>query len=205
MAYLPSIEAAQKHVPADLDAESRQRIAGPSSLAILCPRPPLVFWNLGLRVWQPADSAAWHECHGKCGQCGQCTVRSNPDSCGAANIAIAPSKWSSTTSINFERRVTASRFSHIPLHHDSARAIPYSQSVEQGHGYDRDVTRSGPGGRSRADESRRAGGKSGLHRTRWWVTPTGRKARESATESIPPRGVAALRADTPRGKGEKVR
>jgi hypothetical protein len=29
-------------------------------------------------------------------------------------------------------------------------------------------------------------GKSGLHRTRWWVTPTGREARESATESIPP-------------------
>jgi hypothetical protein len=31
------------------------------------------------------------------------------------------------------------------------------------------------------------GGKSGLRRTRWWVIPTGRKARESATESRPPR------------------
>ena len=30
-------------------------------------------------------------------------------------------------------------------------------------------------------------GKSGLHRTGWSVTPTGRKARESATESRPPR------------------
>ncbi len=39
-----------------------------------------------------------------------------------------------------------------------------------------------------------ARGKSGLHRTRWWVTPTGRKTRESATESKPPQG-----------KGETVR
>jgi hypothetical protein len=31
-----------------------------------------------------------------------------------------------------------------------------------------------------------AGGKSGLQRARWWVTPTGRKVRESATESRPP-------------------
>ena len=31
------------------------------------------------------------------------------------------------------------------------------------------------------------GGKSGLHRTQWWVTPTVRKDRESATERIPPR------------------
>ena len=30
------------------------------------------------------------------------------------------------------------------------------------------------------------GGKSGLHRTRWWVTPTVRKDRESATENRPP-------------------
>ncbi len=35
---------------------------------------------------------------------------------------------------------------------------------------------------------RAAGGKSGLRRIRRWVTPTGRKARESATESKPPRG-----------------
>ena len=34
-----------------------------------------------------------------------------------------------------------------------------------------------------------SGGKSGLHRTRWWVTPTGRKIRESATESKPPKPV----------------
>ena len=33
-----------------------------------------------------------------------------------------------------------------------------------------------------------AGGKSGLHRTGWWVTPTDRKVRESATESKPPEG-----------------
>src|SRR5260221_4839690 len=30
------------------------------------------------------------------------------------------------------------------------------------------------------------GGKSGLHRARWWVTPTVRKDRDSATEKIPP-------------------
>ena len=35
-----------------------------------------------------------------------------------------------------------------------------------------------------------ARGKSGLHRTGWSVTPTGRKARESATESRPPCGHA---------------
>ena len=29
-------------------------------------------------------------------------------------------------------------------------------------------------------------GKSGLHRARWWVTPTGRKPRDSATENKPP-------------------
>src|SRR5438445_2456802 len=32
----------------------------------------------------------------------------------------------------------------------------------------------------------RDGGKSGLPRTRWWITPTVRKDRESATERIPP-------------------
>jgi len=31
------------------------------------------------------------------------------------------------------------------------------------------------------------GGKSGLHRAGWWVTPTGGDPRESATENIPPR------------------
>ncbi len=34
-------------------------------------------------------------------------------------------------------------------------------------------------------------GKSGLHRAGWSVTPTGRKARESATESRPPHGSCA--------------
>ena len=34
------------------------------------------------------------------------------------------------------------------------------------------------------------GGKSGLLRTQWWVTPTVRKDRDSATESIPPRRFA---------------
>ena len=34
------------------------------------------------------------------------------------------------------------------------------------------------------------GGKSGLHRARWWVTPTVREDRESATESKPPIGKA---------------
>ena len=38
-------------------------------------------------------------------------------------------------------------------------------------------------------------GKSGLHRTGWSITSTGREARESATEKKPP---------TPVGKGEKV-
>lgn len=32
-----------------------------------------------------------------------------------------------------------------------------------------------------------SGGKSEHDRTRWWVTPTGRKARESATENTPPK------------------
>lgn len=35
-------------------------------------------------------------------------------------------------------------------------------------------------------------GKSGLQRTGWWVTPTGREIRDSATENKPPRG--SLRA-----------
>jgi hypothetical protein len=42
-----------------------------------------------------------------------------------------------------------------------------------------------------ATSARRAastGGKSGLRRMWRWVTPTGREARESATESKPPRG-----------------
>src|SRR5438552_16689216 len=42
-------------------------------------------------------------------------------------------------------------------------------------------------------------GKSGLHRARWWVTPTGRKPRESATESKPPM------ASSPQGRGDQAR
>lgn len=58
---------------------------------------------------------------------------------------------------------------------------------------------SGPGGRC-VDVVRRGRGKSGLHRARWWVTPTVREDRESATENIPPAAVQ----QSP-GKGEKVR
>jgi hypothetical protein len=54
----------------------------------------------------------------------------------------------------------------------------------------------------------RSGGKSGLRRTRWWVTPTVREDRESATESKPPNtvrvpGLAPLSESC--GKGETVR
>jgi len=48
---------------------------------------------------------------------------------------------------------------------------------------------------------RDAGGKSGLRRTGWSVTPTGREIRESATENRPPNGLAR----EVRGKGETVR
>lgn len=41
-----------------------------------------------------------------------------------------------------------------------------------------------------------AGGKSGRRRTGWWVTPTGREARESATESRPPMGEEGVRLQT---------
>jgi len=37
--------------------------------------------------------------------------------------------------------------------------------------------------------ARKRRGKSGLHRARWWVTPTRGDPRESATESRPPRAV----------------
>src|SRR5205823_8281633 len=58
--------------------------------------------------------------------------------------------------------------------------------------------RSLPGKRRAWPDKLPGRGKSGLHRTRWWVTPTVRKDRESATESIPP-------CENPsRGKGEKV-
>ena len=50
-------------------------------------------------------------------------------------------------------------------------------------------------------------GKSGLHRTQWWVTPTVREDRESATENIPPRrrSSAVRLGKLRRGKGEMVR
>ena len=49
------------------------------------------------------------------------------------------------------------------------------------------VESSGP--RAAAGEQRLlAGGKSGLLRAGWWVTPTGRETRESATENTPPAG-----------------
>src|SRR5262245_57188664 len=44
-----------------------------------------------------------------------------------------------------------------------------------------------PGKRRACPAAEPGRGKSGLHRTRWWVTPTVRKDRESATERIPPR------------------
>ena len=47
-------------------------------------------------------------------------------------------------------------------------------------------SRSGSGDRCGEGFASCHGGKSGLHRTRWWVTPTVRKDRDSATESIPP-------------------
>jgi len=37
-----------------------------------------------------------------------------------------------------------------------------------------------------AGSRKRVGGKSGHRRTGWWITSTGRKIRESATESKPP-------------------
>lgn len=56
-----------------------------------------------------------------------------------------------------------------------------------------------PGLRTAAGGST-AGGKSGLPRARWWVTPTVREDRESATENKPPDG--QLAGD---GKGETAR
>ncbi len=49
----------------------------------------------------------------------------------------------------------------------------------------------------RVVSSRRRRGRSGLHRARWWVTPTRGDSRDSATENRPPPG-------SPGGKGETV-
>ena len=72
----------------------------------------------------------------------------------------------------------------------------------------RERERGGTDGRRSGESTRRSkglphgnaptGGKSGLRRVRWWVTPTGREVRESATENRPPAGKLA-------GKGETVR
>src|SRR5439155_20454605 len=71
----------------------------------------------------------------------------------------------------------------------------------------RAVGRAGPGYTSRVRADRAAArsdprGKSGLHRAGWWVTPTGRKPRESATENRPP--TAPSRKARGSGKGETV-
>ena len=60
-------------------------------------------------------------------------------------------------------------------------------------GYDRAVRA------SRTAAGRKLRGKSGLHRAGWWVTPTGRKPRDSATENKPPM------APDPQGPGDQAR
>ena len=51
-----------------------------------------------------------------------------------------------------------------------------------------DYSLTAAGRRSGVRWTETSGGKSGLRRTRWWVTPTVREDRESATESKPPIG-----------------
>src|SRR5206468_2362919 len=62
-------------------------------------------------------------------------------------------------------------------------------SADRRMGYGAGASRSGPDGRWLA--ARRAGGKSGLRRTGWSLTATGRKVRESATERYRRRGLSA--------------
>ena len=57
----------------------------------------------------------------------------------------------------------------------------------QGRSSERRTLISGRVGRVIAARKRR--GKSGLHRARWWVTPTRGDPRDSATESRPPRAI----------------
>jgi hypothetical protein len=54
-----------------------------------------------------------------------------------------------------------------------------------------EVSRRGLGDR-RGDSLDRVGGKSGHRRTGWWITSTGREARESATESKQPGEPSAI-------------
>src|SRR3954451_2837608 len=56
-----------------------------------------------------------------------------------------------------------------------------------------------PGDRVITPLEARCRGKSGLHRARWWVTPTRGDPRDSATENRPP-----LRSPDRGGKGETV-
>lgn len=58
------------------------------------------------------------------------------------------------------------------------------------------------GGPARRVGTVAAGGKSGLDRARWWVTPTRGDPRESATETRPPMAYSYAVGS---GKGEKVR
>jgi hypothetical protein len=51
--------------------------------------------------------------------------------------------------------------------------------------------------------ARQGGGKSGLHRTKRWVTPSPGDGKDSATERKPPL-IRTFRGPI-RGKGEKVR
>jgi len=52
-----------------------------------------------------------------------------------------------------------------------------------------------------ASSSRRRGGKSGLRRTRCWVTPSPGNGKESATERRPPPPIFCIGG----GKGERAR
>src|SRR5262245_13225287 len=56
-----------------------------------------------------------------------------------------------------------------------------------------------PGDRVGASLETHRRGRSGLHRARWWVTPTRGDPRDSATENRPP-----LLPPGSRGKGETV-
>ncbi len=51
----------------------------------------------------------------------------------------------------------------------------------------------------------KGGGKSGLYRTRCWVTPSPGDGKESATENIPPDRTIRSHRINRSGKGEKVR
>jgi len=137
------------------------------------------------------DGEAWEESHGR------------PQRCGARGVGDAGDEARSRRGLR-----------DLPHHADSARAgsMKSRSNVHRCLHYRPRVT----GSRNRAARCHRlhsprlvsgqspaafaAGGKSGLHRARWWVTPTVRKDRDSATENIPPD--CQLAGD---GKGEMVR